>query len=860
MNRVLITLAFLFFPTVVFTQSPMPPKSAAEILHDIKRLKVTGKVLYMAAHPDDENQRVITWLGRGQGLETGYLALTRGDGGQNLIGNEKGPSLGILRTQELLGARRIDGGKQFFTRAYDFGYSKTPEETLTKWAKDSILADVVWVIRNFRPDIIITRFATPEKGGGGHGHHTTSAILAHEAFDLAGDPNAFPEQLAFVDVWQPKRLFWNNYWVFRRYDPTEEELEGIFPLDIGEYDPLLGMTYGEIASQARSMHKCQAFGAAWIRGSMTEYLEYEKGDKPLPGDFMSGINTGWSRFGLPDVDELLAETIDNFNAQDPESTVDKLLKVLKIVREKHDALMDVSSMEEAERVSADADLAPKQLLLELMEQEQEIERLIMYLAGVWVEANTPQPVYAAGQPIEFQIEALNRGKIPVTLTDIIILNPANENPEIQHVDSVLVNAKEILKLDYSFTPGQQDITQPYWLSNPNPEGIFTVPDKQMIGSPENESVLSVKALFEIKGVPVNFHLPLRHRYVDRAVGELYRPVVVAPSLTINMTEPIYLFGSSDEQEVKMVARGMTPGNYEVVFETPEGWAVAPVTQTITITESGQELPVSITVTPPEGSSVGELNARIHAEGMEPYSLAYEEIAYGHIPTQVWFPRASSKLARVSLEKRGKLIGYIVGSGDEVPEALRQVGYEVEIIDPASVTAESLTKYDAVVCGIRAYNTLERISYIQSQVLEYVEKGGTYIVQYQTSYGMIEEQVGPFPMTLGRDRISVEEAELTFLDKDHPALTTPNKLGEEDFQGWVQERGLYFASEWDEALTPLLEGHDPGEEDIRGALLVGQYGDGYFVYTGISFFRELPAGVPGAFRLFVNLISLGKDPE
>lgn len=818
----------------------MPPKSAGEILHDIKRLQVTGKVLYMAAHPDDENQRIITWLGRGQGLETGYLALTRGDGGQNLIGNEKGPSLGMLRTQELLGARRIDAGKQFFTRAYDFGYSKTPEETLTKWDKEAVLGDVVWVIRNFRPDVIITRFATPEKGGGGHGHHTTSAMLAHEAFDLAGDPNAFPEQLEFVDVWQPKRLFWNNYWVFRRYDPTEEELEGIFPINIGEYDPLLGKSYGEIASEARSMHKCQAFGAAWIRGSMTEYLEYEKGDKPVPGDFMSGIETGWARLGLPHVDDLLANIVDQYNPYDPSASVEALLDIKSAIQDGY----------------ANSDVSTK----DLDEYSAAVDEIILYCAGIWIEANTSQPVFAKGDSITFQIESLKRSGLDVRLSGIHTFTSRDLEPVFREIGDSLFTNESVQRWDISIAPEEVNITQPYWLSNPNPVGIFKVSDPYLIGNPENPYSVGITATFDIGGQKIERTLPLTHRYVDRAVGELYRPTVITPPLTVNVTEPVYLFGDQSAKEVRMVAKGHKAGAYTIAFDVPEGWSVSPEEIDVNIEEAGQELPISVSVLPPAGSSVGDLIANIHSEGMDPYALGYEEIAYGHIPTQVWFPQAKARLARVSLQKKGKLIGYIVGSGDQVPEALQQVGYSVEIIDPNTVTTESLKKYDAVVCGIRAYNTVERISYVQSQVLDYIEQGGTYIVQYQTSYGMKEEQIGPFPMTLGRGRISVEEAELTFLDTEHPALTTPNQLGPEDFEGWVQERGLYFASEWDDALTPLLEGHDPGEEDISGALLVGKYGEGYFVYTGISFFRELPAGVPGAFRLFVNLISLGQDSE
>lgn len=838
MNRIALTLIALMSLSSAIAQAPMPAKPASEILHDIKRLQVTGKVLYMAAHPDDENQRVIGWLGRGEGLETGYLALTRGDGGQNLIGNEKGPSLGLLRTQELLGARRIDGGKQFFTRAYDFGYSKTPEETLTKWDKEAILGDVVWVIRNFRPDVIITRFATPEKGGGGHGHHTTSAILAHEAFDLAGDPNAFPEQLEYVEPWQPKRLFWNNYWVFRRYEPSEEEMRGIFPIQIGEFDPLLGKTYGEIAMEARSMHKCQAFGAPLIRGGLKEYLELEKGDIPEEGNFMSGIDMTWGRYGLPEADALLEEIITKFDALDPAASVPALLELRGML---NGGLANKAGKSE-----------------DLLEARADLDQIILYAAGIWMEINSPAAIYTPGQEIDFQFEIAKRTDLEIELSSILVDSWKNEQLDLVSYDTLLP-VRDVSRFELMVPIEASDISQPYWLSDPAPAGVFTVSDETLIGLPENQGIRQFMVDLVIEGETLRVPISSRHRYVDRAVGELYRPIVVAPPLSVTVSEPVYLFGNASDKEVLMVARGHSAGTYTVQVEVPEGWTATPSNIEITIEEAGEELPLSVMITPPSESSVGDLSLNISGGDMEgSWSLGYQEIAYSHIPTQVWFPQARTRLARVSLEKKGNLVGYLMGSGDQVPEALEQLGYTVEMINPNTVTAEVLSKYDAVVCGIRAYNTIDRISYIQDQILAYVEAGGTYIVQYQTSYSIKEENPGPYPLSLSRGRISVEEAELTFLEPDHPALTSPNVLTEEDFEGWVQERGLYFAGEWDEQYTPLLAGHDPGEDDLEGALLVARYGQGWYVYTGLSFFRELPAGVPGAFRLFVNLISLGQE--
>lgn len=813
--------------SLLFAQNPMPPQSAAQLQHRLKELRVLGSVLYLAAHPDDENQRLIATFAKGYGYRTAYLSLTRGDGGQNLIGDEKGELLGMLRTQELLQARRIDGGEQTFSRAYDFGYSKTPEETLAIWDKDKVLADVVWAIRKFRPDVIVNRFAMPEDGGGGHGHHTASAMLAHEAFDLAGDPLAFPEQLKYVEPWQPKRLFWNNYWVFRRYEPTEEDLKGIITLDVGQYDPLLGESYGEIASRARSMHKCQAFGTRLLHGSQIEYLDLEKGDAFENNDPFDGIETSWKRINMPLVGNILDQAYEDFDPTEPQAIISTLLKAYRLLDGKEGDWVELKRKKLAEAIA--------------------------YAAGLWFEVDSDEPTVAQGDSITLEAHSLKRTTFPVTLKTIDFGFPGarvdvdREMPLNGKVDTVA------RRLKITGMP----VSQPYWLRQDRSKGMFQVANQQLIGKPENPPALEATFIFDFDGTEIDIQRPVVHQYVDRSIGELYRPFLITPPVTANVADGVYLFANEEAQTVNLLVKNFAQeAEASLTFELPTGWMVSPAKVDLSFDASGQEKAVSVQVTPPEGQSVGTFRVNLTV-GSQTYSHNQQLINYDHIPAQLIFNPAEAKLVRVPLQKKGQLIGYLMGSGDEIPKSLKQIGYEVELLTEDQITPGNLAKYDAVIAGIRAYNTVDRIAFLQEQILQYVDNGGTYLMQYNTTYGRKTDQVGPYELKLSRNRVTKEEAEMTFLAPDHPVVNTPNKLTERDFEGWIQERGLYFPEEWGEAYTPIFSAHDPGEDPLEGSLLVAEYGEGHIVYTGLSFFRELPAGVPGAYRLFANLLSVGK---
>ncbi|MEM7655639.1 MAG: PIG-L family deacetylase [Bacteroidota bacterium] len=666
----------------LWAQAPLPAQSAAQIQHSLKKLQVTGSVLYLAAHPDDENTRLIAYLAQGKGYRTGYLSLTRGDGGQNLIGTEKGPQLGMLRTQELLAARRIDGAEQMFSRAYDFGYSKTPEETLEIWDREKVLSDVVWAIRKFRPDVIITRFATPEKGGGGHGHHTSSAILAHEAFSLANDPNAFPDQLQYVQPWQPKRLLWNNYWVFRRYEPSEEELRNIITVDIGEYDPLLGKSYGEIASEARSMHRCQAFGTSLLRGSQIEYLELELGE-PVQGGLFDGIDASWSRLRNGEqIGELLGKAYAEFQATDPSRVLPHLLKAYELMKDSDHPLV--------------------------AHKREQLLQVIAHCSGLWFEYQSEEAIVAQGDTAEVDLLVLKRSDVPIELTSIdfgvagLKETPAKELPK---------NGKP-QRFQTEFLTQDLPISQPYWLEAPQAKGIFQVDDRQLIGLPQNEVPVIAELVMKIQGTEVRFSAPLVHMYVDRSVGQLYRPFVISPPVTINISEKVLLFASNEAQEVNLLVKNhREAGPASISISGGEGWSISPSTLELDFEQKGEEQIVSVQVTPPANQNESHLRASATVGG-NTSSNSFQEIAYRHIPTQPLFAPSEARLVRVNLKKRGDRIGYLMGSGDEVPTALKQIGYQVDLLSDDDITPEKLAQYDAIIAGIRAYNRNKRMAFHQ----------------------------------------------------------------------------------------------------------------------------------------------------
>jgi LmbE family N-acetylglucosaminyl deacetylase len=807
--------------------APIETPNAAEIRLALAKLNVVGGVLYVAAHPDDENTAFLAWASREKLVDAGYLSMTRGDGGQNLIGTESGELIGVLRTQELLAARRLDGAKQFFSRAVDFGYSKTPEETLRLWGKEQVLADTVRVIRMFRPDVIVTRF--PTTGEGGHGHHTASAILAEEAFKAAGDPSRFPEQLDTLSPWQPKRLLWN---VFRfGGDSPRKDVPGQITADLGAYNALLGRSYTEIAALSRSMHKSQGFGSAERRGTWLNDFKNIAG-APAEKDLFEGIDLSWKRIeGGEKIGLLLKGAADSFDPREPSAVVPTLAKAY--------ALVDGA-----------AAAGPKQIDPLLARKRHDIADAIRACLGLWVEAVASEPSAAPGASVKVATMILNRSPRPATLESVSVTYAGTPG------DGGALPQNEPLRREISLTlPGDIDTTQPYWLRERPGKGLFTVNDPTLIGLPENPAPLVARFTVRVDGVAVPFEAPVVFRRTDPVKGEMYRPFVITPPVTATFDEKVYAFGSEKPKKVRVTLTAGAAVSGVLRLRTEAGFSASPAEVPFAFTARGEEKPVFFTVTPSVGASAASLTAEAVAGG-KIHSRGLVHVDYPHIPLQTLFPPAEAKVLRLDVKAPQAPVGYVMGSGDEVPDALRQMGYTVTLLSDDELENGDLSRYAAIVTGIRAYNTRPRLKLAEARLVDYVEKGGTLVAQYNTTGDLVTEQLGPYPFKISRDRVTVEEAPVKFLNPVSSLLLFPNKLTSADFDGWVQERGLYFPGTWDPRYETVVETHDPGEGDKPGGLLFARHGKGAFVYTGYAFFRQLPAGVPGAYRFFVNLVSAG----
>ncbi|MDW7692293.1 PIG-L family deacetylase [Flammeovirgaceae bacterium SG7u.111] len=827
----LVILAQLSLLASVFAQAgPERSKSASEIKQALQKMQVVGTVLYVAAHPDDENTRMITYMANDVGVETAYLSLTRGDGGQNLIGKEVREQMGLIRTQELLAARRTDGGQQFFSRANDFGYSKHPTETLNIWDKEQVLGDAVWVIRKFRPDVIITRFS-PGRDGKTHGHHTTSAKIALEAFSAAADPTRYPEQLKYVEPWQAKRIVWNtSSWFFR--SQKNPDMSKYLQVDVGTFNPLLGKSHGEIAAASRSMHKSQGFGAAMQRGMEIEYLEHLAGDSATT-DLFEEIDLTWARIkGSDKVSKTLKAALTDFDMEKPHESIPQLLEALaelkKLPQENHYVKIKI----------------------------QQLESLIVQCAGIWGEASSPVFSVTPGDSLKIDTRIIKRSPYNVKIKQIVY-GIGEKVSAINLEENKMASSEETFLL-----PKGTPLSQPYWIKETPTLGMFVVNDQTLIGKPENDPSLSVAFQLQFEGeypATISLNTPLMYRWVDPVDGERYRPLAITPPVTANIEEQVYIYADKTNKKINVLLKSHTAGaKGDLVLELPEGWGVSPEKKAFELAEKGDELNVTFKITPPEGQFVGKAKAVVKMGG-ESYNYSLKVIDYAHIPIQTIFPPAEAKLAKLDIQTTNKRIGYIMGAGDAVPEALQQIGYSVDLLSDTEMSPENLRQYDAIIVGVRAYNTNPRLKYHQDMLMDFVEKGGNMIVQYNTSHRLVTEDVGPYPITLSRDRVTVEEAPVKFLKPSHEVLSYPNTITEADFNGWVQERGLYFPNKWDEKYEAILEMNDPGEDARQGSLLVTKYGEGNYIYTGLSFFRELPAGVPGAYRLLSNLIEYGKKP-
>ncbi|MFD1096066.1 PIG-L family deacetylase [Salegentibacter chungangensis] len=829
MRKLSFFLALLFS---ISLNAQAPEKlSSSDIYQKIKKLNFLGTVLYIAAHPDDENTRLISYFSNEVNARTGYLSITRGDGGQNLIGPEIREQLGIIRTQELLAARKIDGGEQFFTRANDFGYSKTPSETLRIWNKDKVLSDVVRVIRKFRPDVIINRFdhRTP---GTTHGHHTSSAILSVEAFDLAGNKNAFKEQLTTTQTWQPERLFFNTSpWFYGGQEAFDQaDKSNFMEFDTGVYFPLKGLSNPEIASISRSQHRSQGFGSSGSRGSQMEYLELINGNMPQTDEgIFAGIDTSWSRVkGGEKIGKILAEVEKDFDFTDPQASIPKLTVAYQLIKDlDNDHWRSIKT--------------------------KEIKSIIQACAGLYLEAVAETSYATPGALIPVQLEAINRSDADIRLLEIQLSpNDSHIEPNVSLKNNIGWANAITLKI-----PKNSLFTSPYWLKKEHSIGMYQVEDNSLISQAETPEYTRATFRLKINETEIPFEKRIVHKYTDPVKGETYQPFEIVPAVSVEFTEDMLIFDNEDPKTVSVKVISAKDSIEGTLSLKAEGnWKIEPLSTKFNIPKKGGAASLQFLITPPSRQSEVTLKPEVMI-GEKSYSDKLVRIEYPHFPTQTLVMPSGLKMAKLDIEKHGEQIGYIEGAGDIVPESLEQIGYNVTKLSPQDITAEILSKFDAVVIGIRAYNTVEELKFKQSELFSYVENGGTLITQYNTSRGLVTDRLSPFELKLSRDRVTEENAEVTFLAPQHPLLNYPNKITKKDFDGWVQERGLYFPDEWSEEFTPILSMHDQGESPKQGSLLVAKYGKGYYIYTGLSFFREFPAGVPGAYRLFANMISIGK---
>lgn len=828
LKRILLCFLLLTIIPKTVAQQPSKPNSV-DIFHQIQKLRFLGSVLYIAAHPDDENTRLIAYMANHLKAETGYLSLTRGDGGQNLIGTELRELLGVIRTQELLEARKIDGGQQFFTRANDFGFSKIPDETLQIWNKNEVLEDMIYIIRQFKPDIIINRF-DHRSPGTTHGHHTSSAMLSIELFDMVNNPKIFPNQLNHTTIWQPKRLFFNtSWWFYGGRDKFEKaDKSKLNAIDMGVYYQSIGKSNQEIAALSRSRHQSQGFGSTGSRGEEVEYLELIKGEPTQDRkNLFEGIDTSWNRVkNGGSIDQKLATIEQQFDFKNPAASIPQLIEVYAMIQQ----------LEENHWKKI---------------KSEELKQIIIGCSGLFLEAVAETQSSTPGSVLKIKLEAINRSNQKMMLKSIQTM-PISQTSVFEEL-SLENNQSNFGEIEIKI-PENQEYTSPYWLKEPGTVGMYNVSDQKKIGVPDIIRTCSVTFLIEMNGITIPMEKKVIYKFNDEVKGEVYKPFDIVPVATSSIMDKVTIFNNTTPKKVGIkIKAGKDQIKGNAYLSVGKNWKVSPEFIPFELGKKGSETIVYFEVTPPKESSEINVSSYVIIDGKK---LDKEQInlQYEHIPQQQVLVNAEAKFNKLDIKIQHEKIGYIMGAGDEVPFYLSQMGYEVTILKPDEITLENLNPFQVVIVGVRAYNTVEEMAFKQAILFEFVEKGNTMIVQYNTTGKFTVKELAPYPLKISRDRVTEEDAEVRFLVPNHPVLNFPNKITANDFKGWVQEQGLYYPDEWDATFTPILSSNDKGESPKNGGLLIAPYGKGTYIYTGLSFFRELPAGVSGAYRLIANMIS------
>ena len=798
--------------------------STSSIISKLNKLNTLGKVLYIAAHPDDENTRLIAYLSNEKKYETAYLSLTRGDGGQNLIGKDLKENLGVIRTQELLEARKIDGGIQFFSSAIDFGYSKNAEETLKFWNENKILYDIVWIIRKFKPDIIITRFN--QISGTTHGHHTSSSILANKAFALSGDPEVFPDQLDKLNIWKPKRIFWNTstrYFNISNYSEKE-----ITKINVGLFNNFLGKSYNEISSESRSMHKSQGFGSLKRRGNENELFILTQGES-IESDIMDGVDISWKRVNAnKSIIENLYRAKEEFDPNYPERIVKFLLiaySEIDKIKDKHWAII----------------------------KKNEIKNLIKACLGLYFESLSNVSIASIRDNINLQFDVINRSPSNIILEKIEVLNKVYSYNK-QLFDNEFHTFSESIYL-----PDTLNFSEKYWLLEEPNYGNYKINNNNLIGNPDNHHAITSTFIFNINGTKLEYEAPIVNKSNNPTKGDDYKPFNIGLPIYLNPKLTNVLAINTDIKTVEVeIKSGKDKMNARIYLDIPDVIEFEPKYHDIYLDKKNQKKIIKFDLILPQKDYVKEkiivkanINDKIYQRGIE-------EISYNHIPKQIRFPKSEISIIKFNLKIKGKNIAYIMGSGDNIPNSLSLIGYNVDIINIDDLNSNMLSKYDALIIGIRAYNINNQLTDKTNEILNFVKNGGNVIVQYNTSRGINSKNFAPYNFNISRKRVSQENSKVNILNPNHPALNYPNKIFLDDFNGWVQERGLYFPDSWSEEYSTLISSYDQGENPNDGGIILSKIGKGYYIYTSYSWFRQLPAGVKGAYKLFSNLISLGKE--
>jgi len=887
---VLLALTCALTASIALAQlEPIPEeRGATGLALQLRKLGAGATFLHTTAHPDDEDNGLLVMLSRGRGLRTALLTATRGDGGQNEIGPELFEAIGILRTEELMAMHRFDGVEQYFTRAYEFGYSFSVEETLEKWGEEEILEDIVRIIRTVRPDVMVM---LPPRGAGGGQHHQTSGILTAEAFRAAADPNRFPEQIAAgLRPWQPLKLYSRKRVGFgpRRSQPQQDEDVHLVKVDTGHYDPILGRSYYQMGLEARSNHQCQGMGqlrafpgsrlSVWrLEDNVIDVTDDER-------DLFDGVETGLARLEAFVADEgergrfvglalhALGRDVDAataaFDANEPWRTVPALRRGLDALRKLRGDITS-SDLSESARYELEHRLAPK---------ERDFEMALALAHGIGFDAVADRGEVTRGSKLRVDVRVTNRSPQPIELQSIEIETPAgwsvtpietdDEDRDVFPDIPASLTDNAALSAPYEITVARDAAyDRPYWGRGDPSIDRFELERPADFGLPWSPPALSARIAFRSGSTNVSIERPVQFRYEGPWVGsEKQKIVSVLPLVSVTVTPGVVVFPSGADDKTRPVSVNAVYKGDEAVegtlrLEAPSGWSVEPSEAALSFERENQAVSVRFRITPPNNIESGTYHVKALARvNGEEFREGVQTIAYHHIQTRYLYHPAEATVQALDLSIAPVKVGYVVGVGDEIPAAIRQLGAELTLLQTEDLAEGDLSQYDVIMTGVRAYLAREDLRSYNQRLLDYVFEGGTLLVQYN-KFEFNAAQWGPYPKKVSRNRVTVEQAPIKILEPEHPVFNTPNRITEDDWGGWVQERGLYFLDpEGDPRYTELLASEDPWEFNAcvkTGMLVEAQYGEGRWIYIGLGFFRQLPAGVPSAYKLFANLLSLPK---